>query len=231
MLFTIDPYYGTEFFNQTLNALKNNKVKYELFVDSLQPYHFYIECQIQPVFLNYDMINSNRERNLVSLVQPLTPQNAYKFLRRDSYTGLKGLQYYTLNDQFGQMQKTKEQHIVHMSVEDAFKVSRKYPRKLWFLGRYLNNSRIIFQGDSLLLKNYLDVPHAVLQSKKGFGHITELEAQINYKELQLRDRIIKLEETPYLLNGKYIHPRVQNEYGKKFILENKQTQNIIQESW
>jgi hypothetical protein len=46
MLFTIDPYYDIKFFNRTLEALKNNKVPYELFVENKAPFNFYIESAI-----------------------------------------------------------------------------------------------------------------------------------------------------------------------------------------
>lgn len=220
MIFTIDPYYNIQFFNRTLEALKNNKVNFELFVDSKSPYYFYIDCPIQPVFLDYDVISSSRERNLVSLVQPLTPQSDYKYLRRSSHTGKKGLEHYSTNDVFAQMNKTKEGVIFQMTAENAFKVSKKYPRKIWFLGRYLSNSYTVFAQDSLIIKNYLHkVPHRILQEGKSFNHSTELEQEVNYKIFSLRDRIIKLDETPFLNNGKLTNPRVRNEYQRKFILE------------
>lgn len=220
MIITIDPYYDIPFFNRVLESLKNNKIPFNLFVDSKSPYYFYIDQPVQPTYLDYEILNTNRERNLVSIVEALQPSTQYKFARRASHTGLKGMEYYTLNDQFGQMQKEKQAHIVHMHVEHAFKVSKQYPRKLYFLGRYYNNSHIVFAQDSLLLKNYLtDIPHKVLQSSSSFQHSTELEQEINYKHFLFKDRIIKLEKTPYLLNGKYYPPTIVNEYKRKFILE------------
>lgn len=219
MIFTIDPYYDIQHFNRTLESLKNNKVQYELFIDNRAPHYFYIEAPIQPVFMDYDLISTSRERNLVSLVNSYTPQNDYRFLRRTSHTGKQGFTYYSENDVFAQMNKTKQGVLIHMQVEHQFKVSKKYPRKLWFLGRYINSSFIVFQQDSLEIKNYLDVPHKILAQGSSFQHSTDLEAELNYKHFLFRERLIKLDETPVLQGGKYKAPQIRNQYGRKFILE------------
>lgn len=221
MLFTIDPYYDIPFFNRQLESLKNNNIKYDLFIDNKAPHHYFIDQPIAPVFLDYDLLNQSRERNLVSIVQPLQPNTKYKYIRRPSITGQNQLNYYTLNDCFGDMQKSKQAVIFHQNPEYVFQISKKYPRKIYLIGRYFGNRYTLFGTDSLLIKNYLqDVPHKIMAERSSFQHQTELEQDINYKIFALKDRIIKLDETPYVLNGKFYQPTVQNSTVRnKFIIE------------
>lgn len=219
MIFTIDPYYDVSFFNRTLETLKNNKVPYEIYVDSKTPYHFYIECPMTPVFLDFDVLPESRARNLVSLVQATTPSNDYVYLRRPSHSGQKGYEHYSMNDTFKAMQRTKQGIIFTQDVQHVQKISKDFPRPIWYMGRYVSNSYRLFQSDSLMIKNFLqDIPHRVLQESSSFSQSTELEQIVNYRHFQFKDRIIKLDITPKFVNGRFIQPPIRNEYGSKFLL-------------
>lgn len=218
MIFTIDPYYDIAFLNRTLETLKNNRVPYELLIDSKQPYNFYIESPMSPVFLDFDEVPDSRKRFLVSTTKAYTPSNDYIYMPRQNNTGLKGFKHYQQNDVFKAMQKSGEGIILNLSMQQAQEISKEYPRDLYFLGRYLGNTHRLFQADSLLLKNYLDSKHTILVQSSSFTFSTELESYVNYNRFQLKDRILKLDVTPKFRNGKFIQPPIRNEYRSKFLL-------------
>ena len=204
MIVTLDQYYDTNFYNECLQALKNNGVEFKEYISTKAPYQFYIDVDVQPAFVNYDEVSQSYGRHLVNVIRPLTPQSDYVYLRRDSYSGPKALQQYGINDALRSAQETKEGIFFTATRESILRISKEYPRKIWFMGRYFNRRYVVFFADSLLIKNYLNSENILVEGS-GFGDVTDLETELNYRVFHLKDRLMKLSETPYVQGGKF-HP-------------------------
>lgn len=218
MLVTIDDYYSVNFYNQCLQALKNNGVEFDEFISSVAPYRFYLRVDQPPTFVNYDEVSTSFERHLVSIIKPLKPSDDYLYLRRESFQDKKGLKQYAINDALGSGQKSGEGVFFSSTKEEILRVSREYPRKIWFMGRYFNRKYRVFFADSLLIKNFINEKDIMIAGS-SFKNITELETQLNLKYFMLQDRLLKLSETPYVQNGRF-HPisSVRPEITDKYVL-------------
>lgn len=219
MLVTLDPYYDIDFYNQSIEALKNNKVDYRLYVQTISPYNFYIDIPSQPLFVNYDLMNPSNSRHLAAVTMPNSTDGAYLFLRRMTHAGKKGFNYYAFNDVFKAIQKSKEGIIFDCSVDSAKYLSRFYPRKIYFLGKYLNKRYSIMACDSLIVKNYFNRVSqkiTILSESKDFVNSTELETEVNHKVFSLRDRLLKVSNTPFIQNGDFNRFYINGKLSAKF---------------
>jgi len=68
----------------------------------------------------------------------------------------------------------------------------------------------------MMVKNYLNKADILIESN-SFKIITELEVELNFKIFQLKDRLQKLSETPYVLKGLYypvqsVRPEISSKY-------------------
>lgn len=219
MLITLDQYYDVDFYNQTLEALKNNNVEYDVYVESIPPYNFYLDVPKKPFMVNFDEANSSKPRYLVSIVKPISLDNTYLFKRRQSHIGKKGFNYYSMNDVFKDMQKSKQGIIFNCTTETATELSKLFPRKIYYLGKYYNNRFSLMACDSLLVKNYFDKVNGkvkILAESKSFQNSTELEREVNFKVFSLNDRIIKVSNTPYMLNGNFHRTYISGNLTIKF---------------
>lgn len=213
---TIDPYYTVQQYNEALEALKNNNVEYNEFILSKPPFHFYLELPYVPLLVNYDELSQSNERYLVNIVKPLTINDAYIYMRRDSYSDVKGLLHYAVNDALKTGQETGEGIFFSAEKDEVLRISKEYPRKIFFFGKYFNRKYKVFFTDSLLVKNFLNTGQ-ILTESNSFKYITELEVQLNYSVFHLKDRLEKLSQTPYIYNGifypvKSIRPEISDKY-------------------
>lgn len=202
MFISIDDYYSVDFYNECLNALDNNKVDYNQYMMAKPPYHFVIEVDSAPTFINYDEVPKNLERFLINLTQPLKESDRHLFLRRESVANKKAINQYAMNDAFRQIQKTKECIFFTAKPSQVQEISRKYPRKIYYFGKYYGRKYRVFAADSMMIKNHLDPDQILVQSDK-FNSVTELELELNYKVFMSKDKLTKIADTPYLLNGSY----------------------------
>lgn len=220
MLVTLDPYYNVDFYNQSIEALKNNNVDYRLYVQTISPYNFYIDVPSQPLFVNYDLINQSNSRHLAAVTIPNSTDGTYLFLRRMTHTGKKGFNYYAFNDVFKAMKKSKEGIIFDCSVDSAKYLSRYFPRKIYYLGKYMNKRYTVMACDSLIVKNYFDKVSqkiTVLAESNNFTTATELETEVNHRIFSLKDRLMKVSNTPFIQNGDlnrfYINGQLSTKFG------------------
>ena len=202
MFITMDPYYDINFYNECLHALENNDVNFKEYISTKPPYEYYIEIDNKPMFINYDAVNDSYSKWLVNIVKALKPNDDYIYLRRDSIVNLKAINHYAINDALRTGVKTGEGIFFTSTKEDILKISKNFPRKIYYFGRYFNNKYRVFFSDSLLIQNFLNQDQ-ILVSSKSFKSITELEVDLNYNVFHEKDRLEKLSETPYVLNGKY----------------------------
>lgn len=217
MFLTIDPYYDIGFYNQCREALKNNGVSFKEYISIKAPFNWFFEVNQAPTFINYDVAPNPYERFLVSVVQPMRPSDEYLYVRRDANAGQKALNTNATNDALNECQVSGEAVFFTASREQALTISKLFPRKLYYLGHYFNRKYRIFVSDSLLVKNF--VPDGqLLAFGSGFDHVTSIEAQVNYKTLANKDKILKFSQTPYLLNGNYVVGSVRADLTDKFLL-------------
>jgi hypothetical protein len=215
MFITIDPYYNVEFYNECLQALKNNNVDFNEYISTKAPYYFYIEVEDKPLFINYDVAPKAAERWLVSLVKPLRSNDEYTYLRRDNIQRLEAVKHYSYTTPFKAIDSSKQGVIFTATKEEVMRVSREYKRKIWFMGRYFNRKYVIFATDNLMIKNFIPSENILAEGSNPI----DIETQINYKVFQGKDRLTKYSETPYVENGNFYPVRgVRQERSDKFVL-------------
>jgi len=202
MLITIDSYYDIKFYNETKEALKNNNVDYKEYISSKAPYHYYIETDETPYFINYDEPNRSYSRWLVNIIRPLKPNDEYIYERRESYVNKKAINHYAINDALETGQKSGEGIFFTADKDEILNITKEFPKKVFFMGRYFNRRYKVFFCDSLMIKNYIDTNNILVESK-SFKSIVDLEVELNYNIFKLQDRLLKISETPYVINGKY----------------------------
>lgn len=218
MLITIDPFYNVEFYNQCKSALDNNKIAYKEFVSTKPPYNFYFEVEKAPTFINYEVAPNAYSRHLISLVTPLRPNDEYIYLRREAIVNKQAVDHYGVNDALKSANLTKEGVFFTSNKEEILRISREFPRKLYFMGRYYDRRYKIFFSDSLLIKNFL-LPKQILVQSKDVKDVTDLERELNYKVFMEKDRLEKLSTTPYIINGSYYPAsNIRPDLTDKFVL-------------
>jgi hypothetical protein len=201
-LYTIDDYYDTAFYNQTKEALKNNGVEFKEYISTKPPYHFYIECDDKPSFINYDESTNSYARWLVNLVRPLKPSDAYIYERRDTHSNTKAVEHYAINDAMLAVKKSGQGVFFTAEKDQILRVSKEYPRKIYFFGKHFYNKYKLFLADNLIIKNLIN-PDQVLIESSSFKSVTELEVDLNFNVFRLKDRLVKISETPYVHKGRY----------------------------
>lgn len=201
-LITIDPYYDIQYYNECKEALKNNGIEFTEFISTKPPFEYYFEIPDLPVLVNYDKVPRSYSKWFVSVVRALKPNDDYIYERRASYTGLKAINHYAVNDVFEAMQKSGECILFTSTKAEIQRLSKKYPRKIYYMGKYFNRKYNLFAVDKMIFRNYITTDQVLVESR-SFKHITELEVELNFKIFHEKDRLLKLSETPYILDGKY----------------------------
>ena len=201
-IFSIDPFYDVNQYNESLQALANNNIKYEEFILLKNPYNFYLRLENKklPVMLNYEMISRNRWMNLVTKVKPLVPKDILKLYRFNK--NISSLKDYVNNDAFAEALKSKRTIIFnYKNREQLMNLSKSYG-KIYILGKYINNKHRLAMCFNPEIKNVL-MPNDMLLDIKEHK-LGELELKINNFILKNKEKIIKYSQTPYFENGKYI---------------------------
>jgi len=199
-IFTIDPFYDNNIYNESLQALKNNKIKYEEFILLKNPYNFYLRLEDKklPVMLNYEMISRSRWEFLVTKVRPLVPRDILKLYRFNR--SVSSIKEYINNDVFSEALKSKTTIVFnYKNREQLTNLSKKYG-KIYIIGKYYNTFRlaVCFNPE---IKNVL-LPNDVLITQ-GEHKLGELELNINKNILKSKEKIIKYTSTPYFKDGNF----------------------------
>lgn len=216
-LITIDSYYDVQFYNECKQSLENNGVQYKEYISTKPPYQFYFEVNSEPTFINYDVINPSHSRFLVNLVKPLKANDEYLYERRESYANIKAINHYAVNDALRSAQKSGQGVFFTATKDQILRISKDFPRKIWFMGRYFNRRYVIFFTDNLMVKNLLNSDQVLVESRE-VKNVTDLEVELNYRVFRERDRLEKLSETPYVLNGKFYPVPIRPELTDKYTL-------------
>lgn len=214
---TIDPYYPTSFYNEVKETLKNNEVEFTEFINIKPPYDWYFQIDQKPIMVNYDEMPSKEERWLVNKIQPLRANEEYLFLRRENDKGPKALLKFIENEPLKEARLSD--YAVFFTVknrEELEKLTKDYPGKVWYFGRYFNNRFRVCLATNKMVKNFLD-PAQILVEKtdNAPGHF---ESELNWRIFRGTDMLLKYTETPYFEDGKYFKVKVKPEDSSKYII-------------
>jgi hypothetical protein len=217
MFVTVDPYYTSQFYNECREALKNNKVVFDEFINIKAPYDWYFQVDQKPLFVNYDSATDSESRWMVNRVQPLRPNEEYLLQRRDNDNGPKALLKFVENEPLKLARKSS--YAVFFTIknrEEGERLTREYPGKVWYMGKYYNNKYRICLATHAAARNYLNADQVLLEKNKDLSEPGRFEAELNWKVLRGNDRLIKFTETPYFEDGKYRPVKIKGELSGKF---------------
>lgn len=212
MFYTIDPYYDVNFYNQSKEALKNNNVNFSEFIEIKSPYRWFLKLNESPIMVNYDKLEKNRF--LVQKVQALRPNEEYLLQRRGNSEGTN-IKRYIYNDAF----RDAEDYGLFFNIknrEEFIRLSREYPGKIYYLGKYYDNKFRVCLVNNPMIKNYILPNQILLEKTPDMKEPGRFEAEFNYKILKHNDFIYKTIETIYALNGSVIKPKVFDSTNAKY---------------
>lgn len=205
MFYTLDEYYDVNFYNQTKQALKNNNINFIEFLEIKNPYRWFfkLDDSVKPIMVNYDTIDKNRF--IVSKVLPLKSNDEYLLQRRNNSEGINIIRY-IYNDAFNSI----NDYGVFINVknrEEFINLSKEYPGKIYYLGKYYNNKFKVCLVNNPMIKNYILPDQILLEKTPDMKEPGRFEAEFNYRVLKFNDYLIKTTETIYSENGKIIRPK------------------------
>jgi hypothetical protein len=197
--FTIDPYTSLSQYNEAIQALENNGIKYTEFISVIGNRYWYLslENNQRPIMMNYDNMDNTVWTKVVSKTLPLKTNHIYLLYRRGDKADIAK---YVENDWLKIARKSKSIIFTIRNKEEMLKLSKTYGR-IYPLGVYFNGSIKLAISFNPEIKNDL-LPDRI-KLEMGPHKVGELELAINYKVLKNQDKIIKYMETPYWDNGKF----------------------------
>lgn len=208
MFITTDPYYNTQFYNECLEALKNNKISFQQYICIKTPYNWFLDLPQEPIMVNYDNINATEKKLLVSKVIALRESEEYYLQRRNDDTQA-GILKYIENEPMQESRKSDYSVFFNISnKEELTKISKQFPDKIWYLGKYFNNTLKVCLCNNSMIKNYLSASQILLEKTKEHTLPGSFEADFNFKVLKSKDFIKKYTETSYALNGIITRPKI-----------------------
>jgi len=217
--YTIDPYYDNQFYNECKESLKNNRVDFQEYINIKTPFEWYFKLDKEPVIVNYDKVSGSSSRWMVNIIKPLRPNEEYILLRRDNDKGAKALLKFIENIPLRKARKSD--YAVFFTVknrEELELITKDYPGRIWFMGKYYNNKYRICLGTHKLIKNFLDTKDILLEKTQDLNEPGRFEAELNWRVFRGQDYLIKFTETPYFEKSKYFRPRIIGDYSSKFNL-------------
>lgn len=219
MLITIDPYYGTQFYNECKEALRNNQVPYKEFVSIKAPYNWYLQLDQKPIMVNYDIASDSESRWLISKVIPLRPNEEYLLLRRDNDVGAKAVMKFVENEPLKEA-RTSE-YAVFFTIKNrqhGEQLTKDYPGKIWFMGKYYDNKYRVCLATHPVIKGFLDPDQILLEKTQEMQEPGRFESELNWKVFRRNDYLVKFTETPYFEGGRLVRPKILGDHSSKFTL-------------
>ena len=212
---TIDDYYPITFYNECKEALKNNGIKFNEFISIKPPYNWYFQLENAPIMINYEELPSKDTRWLVNIVNPLTPNEDYLFLRRENDNGPKALSKFVQNKYMSAVQDYGIFFTIR-NREQGEKLSKEFPGKIIYFGKYYNNKFRVCLSDNKMIKNYISPDQILLENNGEFKEPGRFEAELNFKIFRGNDMLIKFTDMPYFKNGKYKQVKIKSEISSRF---------------
>ena len=216
MFYTLDNYYGVKFYNDTREALKNNQIKFKEFIEIKSPYNWYIKLDdnLKPIMVNYD--EKQKYRFLVQKVKALRTNEEYLLQRREDDAGTN-IKKYIFNDAF----RDSEEYGIFFHIkskDELLKISKEFPGKIYYLGKYYDNKYRVCICNNIMIKNYINPGQILLEKTPEMKEPGKFEAEFNYRVLKLNDYIVKYTETIYAINGSLVRPKVFDTTNKKIFI-------------
>lgn len=208
-LITIDDYYNIEFYNESLEALKNNGIDYKEYIN-IKDFKWYIDIDEKPIMVNYDEASNSDNRWLINKVQALKPNEEYLLKRRNDDTGKKAMLKYVENTPLKEARTSDYAVFFNARGKDQLeKISKEIPIKIWYFGKYYSNKFRVALCTNKMILNYIDPDQILLEN--NYKELGRFESELNYKVFVQKDKLRKYSETPYFINGKYNPVKVQGD--------------------
>ncbi len=196
-MITIDPYHSIAQYLEAIQALRNNKIEYEVYVHSKSPFNWYIDIP-DPYLMNYDVLPDAEQKLLVNTVKAITPSEQYIYNRKEALSGSKAFKFYTLNEPLRLAGKSDYACFFNIRNREQGVELSKSLGDIWYFGKYYNNYRIALCTNKMIT-NFVDSSDILVTKRTT---ILQMELDLNFKIFRLKDRLKKFSETPVFRNGK-----------------------------
>ena len=202
MYITLDDYYTTLEYNQSIQALKNNNKEFKEFISIKSPFNWYIKIDEEPIMVNYDLAKKSDVRFLVNKVQTLKDNEEYLFQRKDDSNSSKGVTKYSENIPLREARFSDYSCFFNaINQEQLIQISKELPVKIYYFGRYLKKYKVCLCTNKMIL-NFINKDQILLE-KEQKQEPGRFEAELNYKVFKNLDFLDKYTFTPYFENGSY----------------------------
>lgn len=206
MFISIDDYYDIDFYNDALMALEENGVQYSehiLFQNSSIP-KYYLNLPSAPLMVHYNSLLPEDEKYLVSKVIPIDANSSVELYRKQGDFGKGIRKEIYLNDAFLSIENYAA-FINISSKEEALKLSKDIPLRIWYLGKYFNKYKVCLITSDYFIPALKE--SQILLEKTEKMSIVRFEQEFNFSVLHRKDRLIKYSKTPYFEGGIFYKPK------------------------
>ena len=206
MFISIDDYYDIDFYNDALMALEENGVQYSehiLFQNSSIP-KYCLNLPSAPLMVHYNSLLPEEEKYLVSKVIPIDANSSVELYRKHGDFGKGIRKEIYLNDAFLSIENYAA-FINISSKEEALKLSKDIPLKIWYLGKYFNKYKVCLITSDYFIPALKE--SQILLEKTEKMSIVRFEQEFNFNVLHRKDRLIKYSKTPYFEGGIFYRPK------------------------
>lgn len=206
MFISIDDYYDIDFYNDALMALEENGVQYSehiLFQNSSIP-KYCLNLPSTPLMVHYNSLLPEEEKYLVSKVIPIDANSSVELYRKHGDFGKGIRKEIYLNDAFLSIENYAA-FINISSKEEALKLSKDIPLKIWYLGKYFNKYKVCLITSDYFIPALKE--SQILLEKTEKMSIVRFEQEFNFSVLHRKDRLIKYSKTPYFESGIFYKPK------------------------
>lgn len=209
MFISVDDYYDIDFYNDALMALEENGVQYSehiLFQNSSIP-KYCLNLPSAPLMVHYNSLLPEEEKYLVSKVIPIDANSSVELYRKHGDFGKGIRKEIYLNDAFLSIENYAA-FINISSKEEALKLSKDIPLKIWYLGKYFNKYKVCLITSDYFIPALKE--SQILLEKTEKMSIVRFEQEFNFNVLHRKDRLIKYSKTPYFEGGIFYKPKNLN---------------------
>lgn len=206
MFISVDDYYDIDFYNDALMALEENGVQYSehiLFQNSSIP-KYCLNLPSAPLMVHYNSLLPEEEKYLVSKVIPIDANSSVELYRKHGDFGKGIRKEIYLNDAFLSIENYAA-FINISSKEEALKLSKDIPLKIWYLGKYFNKYKVCLITSDYFIPALKE--SQILLEKTEKMSIVRFEQEFNFNVLHRKDRLIKYSKTPYFEGGVFYKPK------------------------
>ena len=206
MFISIDDYYDIDFYNDALMALEENGVQYSehiLFQNSSIP-KYCLNLPSAPLMVHYNSLLPEDEKYLVSKVIPIDANSSVELYRKHGDFGKGIRKEIYLNDAFLSIENYAA-FINISSKEEALKLSKDIPLRIWYLGKYFNKYKVCLITSDYFIPALKE--SQILLEKTEKMSIVRFEQEFNFNVLHRKDRLIKYSKTPYFEGGIFYKPK------------------------